>query len=518
VRSGIADYSMDLLPGLAERCDLILCRLPGQPVAAEIEQAWQPVPAAEGIRRGLPLYQMGNNVHHEAVWDLALEHPGVLTLHDLVLHHLLTQRTLGQRQLEPYLEALQAEYGELGEAVAWARRWGAYSDAALFSLPAHRRLLRRQRGVLVHNQWAAERIAEDDAEIRVRVVPMGIPLPPPADAAAGLDFRRRHGLPESAPLLGSFGFQTPIKRTRAAVAALADPGLASAHLVVVGELSPAVDLKEEARRLGVGERVHITGFVPFEEMEAAIAACDLCVNLRHPTAGETSASLLRVLAVGRPAIVSDYAQFAELPDDVVIKVPFGDAAEDEAQALAARLGELLAEPDRLKAMGEAARRRIRQDHDPARAAAAVVAACEEFADQPPPGDFAPPRAIPTSLTWGPMAGEITVDSGEAPWLPGERRTVTVHLKNHGLHRWLPGRIGPGGVALQIRLCPEGEPQRDLLAHRPWQPLPIPLEPDEETGLRFDVRRPPGAARLTVQAHVLGGDGRGAGTLRWEGTL
>ena len=32
VRSGIADYSADLLPHLAERCDLRLIHLPGQPV------------------------------------------------------------------------------------------------------------------------------------------------------------------------------------------------------------------------------------------------------------------------------------------------------------------------------------------------------------------------------------------------------------------------------------------------------------------------------------------------------
>ena len=37
VRSGIADYSVDLLPHLAERADVRLIRLPGQPVAPEVE-------------------------------------------------------------------------------------------------------------------------------------------------------------------------------------------------------------------------------------------------------------------------------------------------------------------------------------------------------------------------------------------------------------------------------------------------------------------------------------------------
>ena len=37
VRSGIADYSADLVAQLAELCDLRLVRLPGQPVAEAVE-------------------------------------------------------------------------------------------------------------------------------------------------------------------------------------------------------------------------------------------------------------------------------------------------------------------------------------------------------------------------------------------------------------------------------------------------------------------------------------------------
>src|SRR4029079_13617341 len=97
VRSGIADYSLDLLPDLAARADVRLIRLPEQEVAAEVLARW---PAAEIAVAGeggrLPLYQMGNNRYHEAVFHLAMGLPGVLTLHDVVLHHLLLDRTLGR--------------------------------------------------------------------------------------------------------------------------------------------------------------------------------------------------------------------------------------------------------------------------------------------------------------------------------------------------------------------------------------------------------------------------------------
>ena len=76
VRSGISDYSSDLLPLLDTACDLRVIRLPGQPVSEEIEQRWNPVPVSTtGAGGRLPLYQMGNNEYHLAVMELALERP-----------------------------------------------------------------------------------------------------------------------------------------------------------------------------------------------------------------------------------------------------------------------------------------------------------------------------------------------------------------------------------------------------------------------------------------------------------
>ncbi|HVT59206.1 MAG TPA: glycosyltransferase family 4 protein [Thermoanaerobaculia bacterium] len=533
VRSGIADYSADLLPHLAAVADLRLIALPGQDAVAG---DWAVAPASElGAGGRLPLYQMGNNRHHEAVLELALRQPGVLTLHDLVLHHLLLDVTMGRNRFFAYKERLARDHGWVGEAAALAKRWGAYGAAPLFALPAHRTLLRRQRGVLVHSAWAAGLVEEDDPEVRVRAVPMGVPLPPPVDPAAARELRARFGLPAEGPVVGSFGFQTPIKRTAAAIHALAAPGLERVHMLIVGEVAPALDLESEARRLGVADRLHITGFLSFADFAAAIAAVDLCVNLRYPTAGETSASLLRVMAAGRPVIVSDYAQFAELPEAVAVKVPLG---RDEAAALPAALRELLSSPERLRAMGEAARRHVAARHAPERAAAAVGEACAEWAEAEPPGD-APSGAqlavaAPGSIVWGRLDGEIEVAGAELPWPEGERRQLTIRLRNRGFARWDRGERGPGGIAVVVKLLAGG---RDLLAGRPWLPLPRDLLPGEEIALTTEVRRPagppspprapgtprlpvpPGAIRLWIEPHMFGGVALSElGGPRWERDL
>lgn len=500
VRSGIADYAVDLAAPLAARCDLRLTRLAGQPVAPEVGRAWRPVPAERAGEDGrVPLYQMGNNRYHDGVLELALERPGVLVLHDLVLHHLLVDRTLGTGDFAAYRERLAGDHGWVGEAVAAPRRWGGESTASLFALPANRTLVRRQRAVLVHNAWAAERLLEVDADLRVGVVPMGVPLPEPPSPEGGTALRRRLGIPDGAPLIGCFGFQTAMKRLPVAIAALARRPLAEAHLLVAGEVAPDVDPTSEAARHGVAERLHVAGYLPFAELQAAIAACDVCLNLRYPTAGETSASLLRILACGRAAIVSDYGPLAHLPDEVALRVPLG---REEVEAVADAGGELLADRPRRRAMEAAARRHVAAEHDPERAAAAVVDAVREWAAAEPPGDASPAPVVPTTLTWPTLGSRLAVEAPAAGWAPGERRELRLRLANQGHARWLPGEDPAGGIVLELELV-DGTGRR--LEAWPWRPLALTLPPGEAIELELEVRRPLGDGALRLAVTVRGRD-------------
>jgi glycosyltransferase involved in cell wall biosynthesis len=70
-----------------------------------------------------------------------------------------------------------------------------------------------------------------------------------------------------------------------------------------------------------------------------VGEADVCINLRHATSGETSAMVQRVLACGRPVVVSDVGWFAELPDSCALKIPVGDAEPDALVAAITRLAE-----------------------------------------------------------------------------------------------------------------------------------------------------------------------------------
>ena len=496
VRSGIADYSRDLLPRLAEVCDLRVVAVPGQEIDADLTRSWRPVEVERlGEDGRVPFYQMGNNHYHEEVLRLALERPGIVTMHDLVLHHLLVESTLGRAEYDDYKKLLTRDHGWIGELVATARWWGELAAATVFELPANRALLRAQRGVLVHSEWAASQIREDEEDLAVRVVPMAMPLPERVAAEEAADFRRRYGLPTDRPLLGSFGFQTPIKRTEVAIRALAHPALEDAHLVIAGEVAGVLDYDGLADELGVTERVHVTGFLDYADFERAITACDLCLNLRYPTAGETSASLLRVLALGRPAVVSDFAQFAELPDDLALKVPLG---EGEEVALAEAAGAVVADPARLAAMGQAARDHVRDAHDPPAAAAAIGAALAELARLEPPGDRAADVPPPTTLLWQDLPGRVEVAGADGPWGEGERRELTVDLANTGVATWLPTKEQPGGVILDLQWRPE---IRGDAVERTWAELPTALVAGAERSFRIELRRPRGGRFLVIEPHI-----------------
>jgi len=59
--------------------------------------------------------------------------------------------------------------------------------------------------------------------------------------------------------------------------------------------------------------VHVTGHVADDLVAGHLAGADVCLCLRWPTAGETSASWLRALAAGRPTVITALAHLADVP-------------------------------------------------------------------------------------------------------------------------------------------------------------------------------------------------------------
>ena len=86
--------------------------------------------------------------------------------------------------------------------------------------------------------------------------------------------------------------------------------------------------------LGISGNVRVTGICAgIERVRGLIAAADIVLNLRYPTVGETSGTLLRALGLGRAVLVSDVgAASPNFPDDVCLKVPVDRARKTRSSS------------------------------------------------------------------------------------------------------------------------------------------------------------------------------------------
>jgi glycosyltransferase involved in cell wall biosynthesis len=374
--SGISDYSEELLPYLGRYADLTLYvddRLrPSNPQLAR-HLAVRPISRLERDHRrqrfDAIVYHMGNSPAHASIWRMLQRLPGIVVLHDFVLHHFMLQyyaTNLGD--VDAYRAEAARRYGAEGDRIANLMMHGRFTEAA-FGLPFCEGVLAAADGLIAHSAYVLERALAVRPELPAARVPMGVPLPALLDRDAA---RAQQGLPLGAPLLASFGHINPYKRLDVvlrAVRALRErfPEL---RYLLVGSVSPSYDVHAASARAGLSEAVIVSGYVDRPAFEQYVAAADVCLNLRHPTAGETSASLLRLLGAARPTLVTATGSFAELPPGVAAQV---DVDASEADLIQAYCQLLLENPVLAQQMGAGARAFVAAEHSLERAAAAMVA-------------------------------------------------------------------------------------------------------------------------------------------------
>jgi glycosyltransferase involved in cell wall biosynthesis len=198
---------------------------------------------------------------------------------------------------------------------------------------------------------------------------MGLPLadPGPVDR---WKIRETLGISDGEILMMHLGFLTPEKGLGAILGGLAAArsGGVNARLVLVGEDAGGAELKTAAESLGVGAAVTSTGWLPWDQMITVPAAADVGVVLRVPSAGETSAAVIRFLACGTPAAVIAQRQFLEWPEAAAPRITPGPPMTAEIARLLRRVSEDVNWKDRRTA----ARAAYEDGHTPEHAAKAMV--------------------------------------------------------------------------------------------------------------------------------------------------
>ena len=336
-RTDIANYSARVCEPLSSLCDLTA-------YAPKIDGAAQLPFASERIaniklsdinQADMAIYQIGNDArYHGMILDHALRHPGIVVLHDMAILELIFESRKRGMLTIPDLErefvaSLAADHGEVGFLTGLGLMCARLDPSrASARFPAYRFVLENSLGVVVHNEQVAAHLAESLPDLPQLCLPLpylsmeGKTLPERSE-------RSWPATPQEPVKLVMFGFIGANRRLPQILQALArQPNRGCFRLDVAGEVHDAKNVQALIKELGLTKTVRLHGFLPEQRLDNLIADADMALNLRYPTMGEASGSMLRIWANGTPGVVTDVGWYRTLPDNTVVKIRHDSEAGD----------------------------------------------------------------------------------------------------------------------------------------------------------------------------------------------
>jgi glycosyltransferase involved in cell wall biosynthesis len=303
VRSGVAGYADRLLKELRKRGRVELA-----PSSADAY-----------------LYHLGNNQLHRGIYQRALKNPGIVVLHDAVLQHFY----LGALNQSQYVEEYVYNYGEWERSVAadlYASRAGSGMDLRFYQRPMVKRVAERSLAVIVHNPAAAAMVREHRGDARVIEIPHFFDSPNSSLRSMRPDWH----MEETNFVFGVFGFLRESKRVLAVLNAFFALHQDRPHtrLLLAGDFASS-DLERAVRPYLAHPGVVRMGHLEEREFWGAASSVDCCVNLRAPSAGETSGIGIRLMGLGKPVFFTDGREIEELPSDACVRISSGLSEDGE---------------------------------------------------------------------------------------------------------------------------------------------------------------------------------------------
>lgn len=363
LKSGIADYTEEILPFLKAHCDIDLYVDPDHiPSDRSLLSAYAVFPfdphSFPASRYDAILYHMGNYYRaHRFVYEALRKFPGIVVLHDYVLQGFYVEMAEVERSPGVYRGLLERYYGKKGLAIAEraVRRVhpAIWETEEALDYPLNEEILDLATGVIVHSDFVRERVEKRSARPVVKIPHHGHVLKT-FDRRAE---REKWGGRPDEILISSAGFVNRNRRYETIIEVLGRIADSRVRYVIAGEDRGRL-LRHLTARAPLP--VLVEPFLSLEKLESLICASDICINLRFPTMGETSGTLLRQMGYGRPTLVTNCGWYAELPDFAVVKV---EPDIDEMPLLKAYLTLLIQDAEVRQAIGNEAASYVRTECD-----------------------------------------------------------------------------------------------------------------------------------------------------------
>jgi len=368
-KSGIADYSAELLPELFRYYDIDVI-VDQETIADDWINANCSVRQVDWFKTHAHqydrvLYHFGNSLYHQHMFDLLVEFPGIVVLHDFYLGHGIAEVEIDSQKMNPPYWSRELHHAH-GYSVVRERFHTKDIGDIAFKYPCSLSVLQQAIGVLVHSQFAcqlAERWYGKGWSENWGIVPM---LRVPTISSNRIAARQLLGLEDNIFVVCSFGMMGSSKQNHR----LLDAWLASnlpqdrqTLLIFVGECAQNAygsQVIETINTSGLSAQINITGWTDSVTFRHYLAAADLAVQLRCQSRGETSAAVLDCLNYGIPTIVNSCGSMAELPPDAVWMLPEDFTDAELTQAIEV----LWKDSEKRQILGERARKFIHTHHSP----------------------------------------------------------------------------------------------------------------------------------------------------------
>lgn len=327
-RSGISDYSADLLPALSKYYYIDVIVAQSETTDQWINDNCQ-IRDIEWFRANANnyeriIYQFGNSPFHQHMFKLLDEIPGVVVLHDFYLSGVIAYMDIHGITPNIWSDALYKSHGY--NAVRERLHAKDLSDVIL-KYPCNHAALEKSLATITHSKYSKHLAKQWFPSTELdnwAIIPL---LRTPALQIDRSEARQTLGLDADDFVTCSFGLLDPIKLNHRLLEAWLLSDLAkdkNSILVFVGENHGGEfgqKLVATIKRSGLEKRIRISGWVDTKTFHQYLAAADLSVQLRTHSRGETSAAVLDCMNYGLPTIVNANGSMAELPDEAVLKLP-----------------------------------------------------------------------------------------------------------------------------------------------------------------------------------------------------
>jgi glycosyltransferase involved in cell wall biosynthesis len=376
VRSGIATCSAELVEALGQRHEIdVFGDEPGAVPGGRARSAHEFLQRHRQRAYDLTVYQVGNSSHHDYLWPYLFRFPGLTVLHDAHLHHARAAALLRTKRAADYRVEFAASHPQTPPDAAELAVAG-FDSHLYYMWPMTRLVVERSKLAAVHSRPVADAL-RDTLGVAIEHIRLsqGTLVSPERERTARERVRGRREAPGI--IFGCFGGLTPEKRLPQILEAFAAilPYHPDARLLLAGASPAHYDLLADVRARGLADRVAITGYLETDdELTDCIAGVDVTLNLRWPSARETSGPWLRSLAAGKPSIITDLLQTVDVPtldprtwttnggpgDPVAVAIDI----VDEAHSLRLAMRRLAGDAELRTTLGEAAHRHWMTHHSP----------------------------------------------------------------------------------------------------------------------------------------------------------